>query len=597
MTPRPTDSRSLSTLQIGLIAIVLVVIGFYLAFTKSIPFKGEGYTLKAVFQDAQSMRVNSPVRVSGVDVGEVTAVEHLSDGDGNGEDAAVVTMRIDDEGRPVKEDATLQLRPRLFLEGNLFVDINPGTPGAEELDSGSVIPLERTSISVQFDQVLTSLQAPVREKLQVFLKEFGTALCGVNPPQGACEKGSGGEGFRESFRTSPAAYGSTAQVNEALLGTQPGDLAGLVRNLGATFQALNQNQEQLKDLLTNFRIFTGSFAAESDSLELAIKELPGVLFEGEPALAKLNAALPQLRAFAREALPGTRAANTALDHANPWIGQARQLVSKPELRGLVKDLRPTIPSLARLAKETLPFMEESRALANCFWQVIIPWGNSDVPAAPLPGLPDPAGQVYKETGYGLTGVAGESRSGDAQGQWFRVLGSGGPNTAAFESPELSDLPLGNTLAGNFTFPLLGAQPALDSSAKTPFRPDQPCENQELPNLESPVGSVPASEPRGGASERSAAGGLSRTDLEALQTIRDIMEISSLEQSGQQEEAKDLREQVLDQLGQLGINANQLPAIQGQLEGILGQPVPTPAPGGSSLLPGLDPNAQVPEVGN
>ena len=40
----------------------------------------------------------------------------------------------------------------------------------------------------------------------------------------ASAAGSGGEGFRESFRTSPAAYGSTAQVNEALLGRQPGDL-------------------------------------------------------------------------------------------------------------------------------------------------------------------------------------------------------------------------------------------------------------------------------------------------------------------------------------------------------------------------------------
>ncbi|MGH2955413.1 MAG: MlaD family protein [Solirubrobacterales bacterium] len=597
MTPRPTDSRSLSTLQIGLIAIVLTVIGFYLAFTKSIPFTGEGYTLKAVFTDAQSMRVDSPVRVSGVDVGEVTAVEHVSDGDGDGEDAALVTMRIDDEGRPVKEDAILQLRPRLFLEGNLFVDMNPGTPGAEELDSGSVIPLEQTSISVQFDQVLTSLQAPVREKLQLFLKEFGTALCGVNPPRGACEKVSGGEGFRESFRTSPAAYSSTAQVNEALLGTQPGDLAGFVRNLGGTFEALNRNQEQLKDLVTNFRIFTGSFAAESDSLELAIQELPGVLSEGEPALAKLNAAFPQLRAFAREALPGTRAANTALTHANPWIGQARQLVSKPELRGLVKDLRPTIPSLARLTKETLPFLEESRALANCFVQVIVPWGNMDVPAAPLPGLPDPAGQVYKETGYGLTGVSGESRSGDAQGQWFRVLGSGGPNTIAFESPELSDLPLGNTLGANLTFPLIGAQPALNSSAKTPFRPDQPCENQDPPNLESPVGAVPASEPRGGASSRSASGGLSESDFEALQLIRDVMEISSLEQSGQQEEAGDIRDSVLDRLGELGIKPKELPGIQRQLEGILGQPVPVPGAGGSSLLPGVGANTQLPGVGN
>ena len=77
------------------------------------------------------------MRVAGVDVGKVTAVEHLTDEDGDGLDAAVVTMKIKDEdARPIHEDATLQLRPRLFLEGNLFVDVQPGSPGAEELDGG-----------------------------------------------------------------------------------------------------------------------------------------------------------------------------------------------------------------------------------------------------------------------------------------------------------------------------------------------------------------------------------------------------------------------------------------------------------------------------
>jgi phospholipid/cholesterol/gamma-HCH transport system substrate-binding protein len=480
MNPRSTDSRRLSNLQIGLIAIVVTVIGFYLAFAKSLPFTGDGYQLKAVFQDAQNIRAKSPVRVAGVDVGEVTKVEHLTDESGDGVDAAVVTMKIDDEGRPVREDATMALRPRLFLEGNLFVDLSPGSPQAGELESGSVIPLEQTSISVQFDQVLTSLQAPVRESLQVFLREFGTALCGANPPEAGCEAGAGGEGFRESFRTSPAAYGSTAQVNEALLGTQPGDLVGVVRNLGKTIEALDRNEVQLQDLITNFRIVTGSFAAESDALEQAIVELPQALAEGRPALAKLNTAFPQLRAFSRELLPGVRAANKALDDATPWIGQLRALVSPNELRGLVADLRPTIPELARLAQASLPFLEESRALSSCFNQVVIPWGNTDVPAQET-GVEDP---VYKLTGYGLTGVAGESRSGDALGQWFRVLGSGGGATAVGAFP---------TDAGpvsGITNGLTGTQPAMTSSAKTPFRPDVACETQDMPNFESPVGAAP-----------------------------------------------------------------------------------------------------------
>jgi hypothetical protein len=177
-------------------------------------------------------------------------------------------------------------------------------------------------------------------------------------------------------------------------------------------------------------------------------------------------------------LPGVKAANGALDDANPWIGQLRQLVDKEELRGLVKDLRPTIPDLAELAKTTIPFLEESRLLATCFNDVVIPWGNSEPPADEvLPGNRQP---VYKLTGYGLTGVSGESRSGDANGQWFRVLGSGGAATAAGAFPTDSGAVSGllNTA--------LDVQPTLQSSAKTPFRPDIPCETQERPNLNSEI---------------------------------------------------------------------------------------------------------------
>src|SRR3954462_3508667 len=127
---RSTENRRFSNFQIGLIAIVLTFIGFYLAFTKSIPFAGHGYQLKAIVQDAENIRAKSPVRISGVDVGEVSDVQHLTGANGDGQDAAVVTMDLKDTALPVRQDATLQLRPRLFLEGNLFVDLHPGSPSA-----------------------------------------------------------------------------------------------------------------------------------------------------------------------------------------------------------------------------------------------------------------------------------------------------------------------------------------------------------------------------------------------------------------------------------------------------------------------------------
>jgi phospholipid/cholesterol/gamma-HCH transport system substrate-binding protein len=472
---RPNENRRISNFTIGLIAIILTVVGFYLAFAKSIPFAGHGYQLKAIVGDAQNIRKKSPVRIAGVDVGKVSDIQHVVDDDGNGEDAAIVTMDIKDSARPIRQDATLQLRPRLFLEGNLFVDLHPGSPSAPELDSGSVIPETQTSSSVQFDQVLTSLQAPVRENLQVFLKEFGDAL----------DRYGGAKGFQESFRTSPAAFRYTAEVNDALLGTQPGDLAGFVSNLGIVARELNTNSSALQGVISNLNTVSGAFAADQASLREAIQELPRALAVGRPALARLNRALPILRAFSREALPGVKSAGPALDAANPWIGQLRQLISKAELRGLVADLRPTVPDLAALSKASLPFLEEIRALSSCFNNVVIPWSLTEIPNqnGPADSDSDPqAAQVYQETAYGLTGVSGESRSGDANGQEFRVLGGGGTNTIApFTTPDLSD-----QLVGVAPFALLGSQPAKQSSAKTPYRPDVPCETQDPPDLRAGV---------------------------------------------------------------------------------------------------------------
>jgi virulence factor Mce-like protein len=479
---RPNENRLLSNFQIGLIAIVLTVFAFYLAFTKSVPFiSGGGYELKAVFGDAQNIRAKSPVRISGVNVGTVTDIQHLTDSAGNGRDAAVVTMHLNDKALPIHQDATLQLRPRLFLEGNLFVDLHPGSPNAPDLKSGSVVPEDQTSYSVQFDQVLTSLQAPVRQDLQIFLKEFGSAL----------DKYGGAQGFQESFRTSPAAYQYSSQVNQALLGTQPGDLAGFTSNLATVAGELNQNSADLQGLIGNLNTVSGDFAAHQASLRNAIIALPQVLAVGRPALFKLNRDFPALRAFAREALPGVKSANQALDYANPWIGQLRQLISPPELRGLVDDLRPTIPDLAALSSGSLPFLEQARALSSCFNTVVIPWSNMDIPNNDS----DPAAaKVYKEFAYGLTGVAGESRSGDANGQEFRVLGGGGSNTIApFPSP---DLP-GQQITGVTPFNILGSEPAKQSSLKTPFRPDVPCETQEPPDLNAgPLGPAPTTRSTG-----------------------------------------------------------------------------------------------------
>ena len=79
-------------------------------------------------------------------------------------------MEIQDNGLPIHKDATLKIRPRIFLEGNFFVDIQPGTPAAPNLKSGDTIPIQQTATPVQLGDLLTALQSDTRSDLQTLIQ-------------------------------------------------------------------------------------------------------------------------------------------------------------------------------------------------------------------------------------------------------------------------------------------------------------------------------------------------------------------------------------------------------------------------------------------
>jgi len=132
----------------GLIGIIVILAITWAVFTKLNVFSSS-FTVKGIFQTAASqLEPGSPVRIAGVNVGKVTAVGR---GPGN---TAEATMNIQSNGLPIHTDATMKIRPRLFLEGNFFIDLFPGTPAAPEISNGHTFGLSQTSTPVQIDQVL-----------------------------------------------------------------------------------------------------------------------------------------------------------------------------------------------------------------------------------------------------------------------------------------------------------------------------------------------------------------------------------------------------------------------------------------------------------
>ena len=224
----------LSNFKVGVIVIVVLAVASWFAFTKSNPFANP-YELTAYFHDANSLKTNSPVRIAGVDIGKVTKIEAVEEG----EDAAKVTMEIEDKGLPIHEDAQLKIRPRIFLEGNFFVDLQPGSPSASELESDGEIPATQTAAPVQIGEVLNALQSDTREDLKTFLREYSTAL-----------EGEGAAGFNTSIPYWKPAYRDSAIASDATLGQDPDrDIQRVLRGQARTFSALNSDEAALQRLV------------------------------------------------------------------------------------------------------------------------------------------------------------------------------------------------------------------------------------------------------------------------------------------------------------------------------------------------------------
>ena len=467
------DRSGANPVLVGGLLLIVVSAAVFLGFTKHIPFTS-GFKVEAVFRSANSIRKNSPVRIAGVNIGKVKDVKRQP-----GTNAAIVVMEIDKKGLPIHKDATMKIRPRIFLEGNFFVDLRPGTPSAPTISDGDTIPMTQTATPVQLDQVLTALQQDTRDDLRKTLEGYGTALTAkpTAAEDASADPAARGEtaakSLNDSFKTGGDALKNTSIVNQALLGTQQHDVSGLIRNLGTVSRSLDRNESQLQDLVTNFNTTMASFASRKEDLRSTIRELAPTLETANRTFDSLNAAFPNTRAFAREILPGVRESAPTISASFPFIKQARALLSPQELQGLVNDLRPTTANLSKVVDVTTKLLPQADLIAQCATKVILPTGDIKIQDGPL----STGVENYKEFWYAMAGIAGEGQNFDGNGPYTRFQPGGGTQT--FSTGKLAGS--GDQVFGKTSQKPLGTRPAY-TGRRPPHVSDVPCKNQAVPDL-------------------------------------------------------------------------------------------------------------------
>jgi phospholipid/cholesterol/gamma-HCH transport system substrate-binding protein len=455
--------RSVTPFGAGLMALTTALVAVWLAFGGPNPFHGP-FELKAVVQSGSELHSRTPVRIAGVDVGKVKKVER---GPGS---LATVTMELEPHALPLHRDAKVKIRPRIFLEGNFFVELSPGTPSSPKLKDGGTIPLSQTAIPVQLDQILTALRRSNRRDLADTVRNLGQAL----------DKG-GAEALNASLPHWGPAFAQGSRAMEALRGQRQDDLSGVIAESQTVTTALADRDVELADAVTGLARTATALASRRDQLAESIPQLDGLLAEAGPAFAALNGLFPTARAFVGEVRPGVREAPATLRLANPLLTQLQGLLSPSEVPALIRAGDPAIRALARLQPHLRDLLALVTPVTDCARRNVVPTLKASIDDPPLtdgrPKLP-----VYRELLNGLVGLSSASQNFDGNGPNLRYHSGFGD-----ESFGTGTIPsVGEALVGVTSEPLLGSRPRYTGTIP-PYRPNVPCRTQDPPDLAAETG--------------------------------------------------------------------------------------------------------------
>jgi phospholipid/cholesterol/gamma-HCH transport system substrate-binding protein len=479
------ELRRFKPLRFGIVLIVVIAVAIYFGFSKHIPFT-HGFRLKAVFSSAQNIALKSPVRIAGVTIGQVSSVER----EGH---AGLVTMEINENGLPIHQDALLKIRPRLFLEGSWYVELQPGSPSSPTVSSGHTIPISQTAVPVQIDQVLDALNSNTRANLQALLQGYGEALthkptASEDATQDPEVQGlTAAQALKDAAHYGLGALKGGAIVQQSFAGVETHDLSKLVAGVNKVTTALNAHEQALGEWVEHFNTFLGTLAAQAASVKAAVAELPGALHSTARGFAALHRAERPLRTFSEALAPGVEQTASTVAAALPWISQVRSLFAPEQLGGVAKSLNEAAPELAGLIGGQKAFFAQSNEFSQCLTKVFYPAGEAKL----QDGAATSGAKAYEEFWYALVGLGGSSQNFDGNGGYLRAL-AGGDHTLISGPTSIVGAKggPGSQLIGQTRLTPEGTRPRFPSS-EPPYKPLVPCSTQKVPNVNGPFASGPA----------------------------------------------------------------------------------------------------------
>jgi phospholipid/cholesterol/gamma-HCH transport system substrate-binding protein len=309
-----------------------ILLYLWVVFGGPVPLAAQGYNVKIPFTEAQLLAKQSDVRISGVSVGKVTAIE-LGDGG-----RAIATLELNNKYAPLPSDTKAILRQKTLL-GETYVELTPGDGDDPGLEDGSTLPVAQVSDAVQLDEVFRTFDQETRDAFQVWQRDVAVALKGR------------GDDLSYAFALLEPTFSSANEVLRTL-DTQRLAVRQLIRNTGIVFDALSERQGQLRGLIQNTERVFSTTATRNQDLQDLFVVLPTFLDESTATLERLDR-------FAANTDPLVQQLRPAVRELSPVLIKSGRLA--PELQGFFVGLRPVIaaapsgfPALRRFLRVDFP---------------------------------------------------------------------------------------------------------------------------------------------------------------------------------------------------------------------------------------------------
>ncbi len=268
-----TPFRERNPVIIGAMSLAAIAALIMSAFrADDLPLIGGGDTYYAAFSEAGGLKANDEVRVAGVRVGKVDAVE--LDGD-----QVKVTFKIED-GVDFGKDSGASIRIKTLL-GSMYLALEPA--GGSQLAEGSTIPVERTDSPYDVVQAFAGL-AETSERIDTKqLTESLSTLAdlGRNTPDEFRETLQGVSAISETLASRDQQINTlltNLQKVSGVLGDRSDDIITLMKDGDVLFKALVARRQAIHNLLV-------STSTMSEQLTLLIRQSRADL---KPALTNLD---------------------------------------------------------------------------------------------------------------------------------------------------------------------------------------------------------------------------------------------------------------------------------------------------------------------